>query len=61
MTITERPSIKDSCLMVRDKIVLTEVPPNIIIKPVHSETAAFIGASSAESSFLYVLSLGVLE
>lgn len=61
MTITERPSIKDSCLMEREKVVLTEVPPNIIIKPVHSETAAFIGASSAESSSLHVFSLGVLE
>lgn len=61
MTIAARPSIKVGCLMVREKVVLTEVPANIFSKPVYSETAPFIGASSAKSSSLHIFSLGLLE
>ncbi|CAL9030913.1 unnamed protein product [Prunus brigantina] len=54
------PSIKDDCLMVRDNVVLSHVPRNITVAPAADE-AAFIGASSSNSSFRHVFSFGVLE
>lgn len=60
MTITATPVVKDGCLMVRGKVVLTGVPPNVVISPA-SGGSAFIGASSKNLSSYHVCSLGVLE
>ncbi|XP_011072000.1 probable galactinol--sucrose galactosyltransferase 2 [Sesamum indicum] len=60
MTITAVPVIKNGCLMVRGKVVLTGVPGNVVISPA-SSGSAFIGASSTSSSSRHVFSLGVLE
>ncbi|XP_058193858.1 probable galactinol--sucrose galactosyltransferase 2 [Rhododendron vialii] len=60
MTITTTPVVKDGCLMVRGKVVLTGVPPNVVISPA-SGGSAFIGASSKNLSSYHVCSLGVLE
>ncbi|PQQ08158.1 hypothetical protein Pyn_09631 [Prunus yedoensis var. nudiflora] len=51
---------KDDCLIVRDKVVLSHVPRNITVAPAADE-AAFIGASSSNSSSRHVFSFGVLE
>ncbi|KAI5329681.1 hypothetical protein L3X38_029078 [Prunus dulcis] len=48
------PSIKDDCLMVRDNVVLSHVPRNISVAPAADE-AAFIGASSSNSSLKHLL------
>ncbi|KAL0417259.1 UNVERIFIED_CONTAM: putative galactinol--sucrose galactosyltransferase 2 [Sesamum latifolium] len=60
MTITAVPVIKNGCLMVRGKVVLTGVPGNVVISPA-SAGSAFVGASSTSSSSRHVFSLGVLE
>ncbi|KAL2482581.1 putative galactinol--sucrose galactosyltransferase 2 [Forsythia ovata] len=60
MTITAVPVIKNGCLMVRGKVVLTGVPENVVISPVGS-TAGFLGASSTVSSSRHVFNLGILE
>lgn len=59
MVITDTPSIKDGCLMVRSKVVLTGVPENVVISPVN-RGSAFIGVTSEISSSRLVSSLGFL-
>lgn len=61
MTITATPSVEDGCLMVGGKVVLTRVPENVVVSPVSSGRAAFMGATSSTPSSLHVFSLGVLE
>ncbi|XP_040988889.1 probable galactinol--sucrose galactosyltransferase 2 [Juglans microcarpa x Juglans regia] len=61
MTITATPSVEDGCLMVGGRVVLTGVPDNVIVSPVSSGRAAFIGATSSTPSSRHVFSLGVLE
>ncbi|KAH7857612.1 hypothetical protein Vadar_014538 [Vaccinium darrowii] len=60
MTITATPVVKDGCLMVRGKVVLTGVPPHVVISPA-SGGSAFIGASLKSLSSYHVCSHGVLE
>ncbi|KAI8529105.1 hypothetical protein RHMOL_Rhmol12G0200200 [Rhododendron molle] len=60
MTITATPVVKDGCLTVRGKVVLTGVPPNVVISPA-SGGSAFIGASSKKLSSYHVCTLGILE
>ncbi|XWS47860.1 hypothetical protein CRYUN_Cryun13aG0021700 [Craigia yunnanensis] len=60
MTITATPFVKDGCLMVRGKVVLTEVPNNIIVSQA-SSGSAFLGATSAIPNSRHVFTLGVLE
>ncbi|XP_022729354.1 probable galactinol--sucrose galactosyltransferase 2 [Durio zibethinus] len=60
MTITATPCVKDGCLMVRGKVVLTEVPKNIIISQA-SSGSAFLGATSSFPNSRHVFTLGVLE
>lgn len=60
MTITGLPVIKNGSLMVRGKVVLTNVHNNVVVSPVYSGSA-FIGASSTISSSRHVFSLGALE
>ncbi|KAI3464230.1 hypothetical protein Pfo_020893 [Paulownia fortunei] len=60
MTITAVPAIKNGCLMVRGKVVLTGVPENVVISPA-SSGSAFIGASTTTLSSRHVLNLGILE
>ncbi|TXG50815.1 hypothetical protein EZV62_023339 [Acer yangbiense] len=61
MTITASPCIKDSCLLVRGKVVFTEVPQNVVVSPASSDSSAFIGATSTTQSSRHVFSLGFLE
>lgn len=61
MTITATPSVEDGCLMVGEKVVLTGVPGNVVVSPVSSGRAAFMGATSSTQSSCHVFSLGVLE
>lgn len=60
MTIKATPIIKDGCLMVRGKVVLSRVPQNILVSPA-SNGSAFFGATSPSPSSRHVFSLGVLE
>ncbi|KAH6819970.1 hypothetical protein C2S53_018129 [Perilla frutescens var. hirtella] len=60
MTITAVPVIKNGCLMVRGKVVLTQVPDNVVVSPA-SSGSAFVGASSNTSSSCHVFNLGILE
>ncbi|KAK1559027.1 hypothetical protein Q3G72_009712 [Acer saccharum] len=60
MTITALPCIKDSCLMVRGKVVFTQVPQNVVVSPASSDSSAFIGATSTTQSSRHVFSLGFL-
>ncbi|KAJ7945784.1 Galactinol--sucrose galactosyltransferase [Quillaja saponaria] len=60
MTITAAPTVKDGCLMVRSKLVLTGVPENVLVS--HSDSgSAFIGATSTIPSSRQVFTLGILE
>ncbi|XP_051136786.1 probable galactinol--sucrose galactosyltransferase 2 [Andrographis paniculata] len=61
MTVTALPVIKNGCLMVNGKVVLTRVPDNVVVTRAGSAGSAFIGASSAESSSRHVFTLGTLE
>ncbi|KAJ0106087.1 hypothetical protein Patl1_18186 [Pistacia atlantica] len=60
MTITATPSIKDGCLMLRGKVVLTGVSQNVVVSPA-SSGSAFIGATSTTPSSRHVFTLGVLQ
>ncbi|KAJ9140236.1 hypothetical protein P3X46_030908 [Hevea brasiliensis] len=60
MTITAAPGIKDGCLMVRDKVLLAQVPENVVISAATCDSA-FVGATSSTPSSRHVFSLGVLE
>ncbi|KAL7115385.1 hypothetical protein ACP275_04G181600 [Erythranthe tilingii] len=60
MTITATPVIKNGCLTVRGKVVLTGVPENISVSPANAGSA-FVGANSTASSSRHVFNLGVLE
>ncbi|XP_048329822.2 probable galactinol--sucrose galactosyltransferase 2 [Ziziphus jujuba] len=60
MTISTTPSVGNGSLMIRGKAVLTGVPDNVIVTPAGSE-AAFIGASSENSSSCHVFSLRILQ
>ncbi|XP_070027281.1 probable galactinol--sucrose galactosyltransferase 2 isoform X3 [Nicotiana sylvestris] len=60
MTITGDPIIKDGCLMVRGKVVLTRMPENVVITSA-SSGSAFLGAKSTTSGSHHVFNLGVLE
>ncbi|XP_060670611.1 probable galactinol--sucrose galactosyltransferase 2 [Ziziphus jujuba] len=59
MVILDTPNIKDGCLMVRSKVVLTGVPENVVVSPI-SSGSAFIGATSTSPSSRHVFSLGTL-
>ncbi|KAI6682812.1 hypothetical protein NL676_028725 [Syzygium grande] len=52
--------IRDGCLMVRDKVVLSKVAPNITLTP-SKDGAAFVGATSRSSSSRHVFNIGVLR
>ncbi|XP_061366080.1 probable galactinol--sucrose galactosyltransferase 2 [Gastrolobium bilobum] len=60
MTISSVPSIRDGCITVRGKAVLTSVPSNVTITPISSE-GAFLGACSQTSSSLHTFCLGILK
>ncbi|KAF5957367.1 hypothetical protein HYC85_004592 [Camellia sinensis] len=61
MTITAAPIVRDGCLMVRGKVVLTGVPTNVVVSPATSGSAAFLGATSTSLSSRHVFNLGVLD
>ncbi|GFP99042.1 probable galactinol--sucrose galactosyltransferase 2 [Phtheirospermum japonicum] len=60
MTISADPVLKNGRLMIRDMIVLTRVPENIVISP-SSSGSAFVGANSKTLSSRHVFNLGILE
>ncbi|KAI9108787.1 hypothetical protein K1719_020092 [Acacia pycnantha] len=61
MTIAAVPTVKDGCLMVRGKVVLTQVPQNVVVSPVGGTGSAFLGATSGISSCRHAFTLGILE
>ncbi|XP_072971058.1 probable galactinol--sucrose galactosyltransferase 2 [Typha angustifolia] len=60
MTDSATPCINDGRLVIRDRTVLTGVPPNITLEPLVS-ASAFVGASSATRSSYHEFTLGVLD
>uniref|UniRef100_A0A0R0JIG4 galactinol--sucrose galactosyltransferase n=1 Tax=Glycine max TaxID=3847 RepID=A0A0R0JIG4_SOYBN len=61
MTITAAPTVKDRCLEVRGKVILTHVTGNIVVSPVVGTESAFLGATSTVSSSRHVFDLGILQ
>ncbi|KAK7281976.1 hypothetical protein RIF29_10401 [Crotalaria pallida] len=64
MTITAVPTVKDGCLTVGGKVVLTHVPENIVVSHVGSGTegsAAFLGSTSTLQNSRHVFTLGNLR
>ncbi|KAK7302168.1 hypothetical protein RJT34_13049 [Clitoria ternatea] len=59
MTITAVPTVKDGCLMLRGKVVLTRVPGNVTVTSVGTGSA-FLGATSTVPSSRHVFNLGFL-
>lgn len=59
MTISVTPVVKDQCLTVRGKVVLTGVPANVVVSPA-SCGSAFVGATSPEESSRHVFTMGIL-
>ncbi|XP_068665410.1 probable galactinol--sucrose galactosyltransferase 2 [Aristolochia californica] len=60
MTISAAPIIKDDCLMVRGKVVLTGMPRDTVLSPAASGSA-FLGATSSTPDSRHVFTLGSLE
>ncbi|XP_047170337.1 probable galactinol--sucrose galactosyltransferase 2 [Vigna umbellata] len=60
MTVTAAPTVKDGCLTVRGKTVLSHVPGNVVVSPVGTESA-FLGATLTVSSSRHVFDLGILQ
>lgn len=60
MTATSLPRIRNGKLIVRGKVVLTEVPSNIMVSQA-SDDSAFLGATSTCESSRHVFNLGVLR
>ncbi|KAG9446461.1 hypothetical protein H6P81_012589 [Aristolochia fimbriata] len=60
MTISAAPVIKDDCLKVRGKVVLTGMPGNVVLSPADSGSA-FLGATSSTPDSRHVFTLGTLE
>lgn len=60
MTVTVAPTVKDGCLTVRGKTVLSHVPGNVVVSPVGTESA-FLGATLTVSSSRHVFDLGILQ
>jgi raffinose synthase len=60
MTVTAVPTVKDGCLTVRGKVVLTRVPGNVAVSPAGAGSA-FLGATSTLPSSHHVFTLGILE
>lgn len=52
--------MKDGCLTVRGKTVLSHVPRNVVVSPIGTESA-FLGATSTVSSSRHVFDLGILQ
>ncbi|KAK8657775.1 hypothetical protein V6N13_035998 [Hibiscus sabdariffa] len=62
MTITAAPCVDDGRLMVRGKVVLTQVPTNIIVSQgISGSGSAFLGSTSAIPSSRHVFNLGILQ
>lgn len=60
MTITAKPSITDSGLMVGGRVVCNRVAENLVVSP-ESSGSAFLGATSPAPRSRHVFNVGVLE
>lgn len=60
MTISAAPCVKDGCVMVRGRVLLNNVPSNVVVSPA-AGGSAFLGANAAEANCRHVFPLGVLE
>lgn len=60
MFIGTRPLLKDGILSLNGKEVITGVPENVFLTPA-TDSSAFLGASSTESSSRHVFKLGVIQ
>ncbi|KAJ9184225.1 hypothetical protein P3X46_003972 [Hevea brasiliensis] len=62
MCIITKPALKDGTLTVNGKPALAGVPDNVFLAPLtESQSSAFLGASSTESSSRHVFKLGVVR
>ncbi|KAL5769389.1 hypothetical protein ACOSQ2_016172 [Xanthoceras sorbifolium] len=60
MFVSGRPVLKDGNLNINGNDALTDVPANVVVKPL-TNTSAFIGATSTESLSRHVFKLGVVK
>ncbi|KAH9320818.1 hypothetical protein KI387_015457 [Taxus chinensis] len=61
MTIGSPIAISDGNLVIRGKVVLTEVPHNVILSNDGTSNSAFLGASSPQTRSRHVFKLGQLQ
>ncbi|CAK7323377.1 unnamed protein product [Dovyalis caffra] len=59
MFVSAKPSLKDGTLSLNGKEAITGVPDNVFLTPV-TDSSAFLGATSSESSSRHVFKLGVI-
>ncbi|XXG88821.1 hypothetical protein AAC387_Pa12g0979 [Persea americana] len=59
MTLSATPIVKEQCLTVLGKVVLTGVPANVVVSPA-TRGSAFVGATSSEESSRHVFTMGLL-
>ncbi|XP_017979161.1 PREDICTED: probable galactinol--sucrose galactosyltransferase 2 isoform X2 [Theobroma cacao] len=60
MFLSTRPLLKDGNLRINGKEALKDVPANIVVTPL-TDTSAFVGATSSDSSSRHVFKLGVIK
>lgn len=60
MFISTKPVLKDGILTVNGKPAIAGVPDNVFLTPL-TESSAYLGASSTESSSRHVFKLGVVR
>ncbi|EXB64620.1 hypothetical protein L484_017952 [Morus notabilis] len=60
MFLSSKPVLKDGTLSISGKEALTEVPENVVVTPL-TNSSAFVGATSTDSSSRHVFKLGVIR
>jgi len=60
MFISTKPLLKDGTLSVNGQEAITGVPENVFLTPL-SDSSAFLGATSSQSSSRHVFKLGVIQ
>ncbi|GLU20647.1 hypothetical protein SLE2022_368360 [Rubroshorea leprosula] len=60
MFVNTRPVLKDGNLCVNGKEAITGVPGNVVVTPL-TESSAFVGATSSQTSSRHVFKLGVIQ
>ncbi|GLT46719.1 hypothetical protein SLA2020_204580 [Shorea laevis] len=60
MFVNARPILKDGNLCVNGKEAITGVPDNVVVTPL-TDSSAFVGATSSQTSSRHVFKLGVIQ